>query len=120
MTKAEALHTFMASLGWDAYANQAPAGAAFPYLVYEQNIGGWLDDKIPTTVTLWDYSDSYKPILDMCEALTDKVTMGGVNVPYDGGTITIRRDGAFQAAAVESSDDKIKGRYVNLTLEYNS
>ena len=61
MTKAEALHAFMSGFTWTAYPNQATIGAdgkdpAFPYLVYEQNIGSIDDGPIAIVINLWDYS----------------------------------------------------------------
>ena len=41
MTKAAALYSFFSGFGVSAFPTQAEPGTAFPYLVYEPNIGNW-------------------------------------------------------------------------------
>ena len=53
MTKAAALYAFFSGFGLPAYPTAAEADTAFPYLVYEPNIGSIEDGSIPIAVNLW-------------------------------------------------------------------
>lgn len=118
MTKAEALHSFMASFGIPAYPNQAEADAAFPYLVYEQTIGSIDDGAMPIVINLWYYGDSLLPIVSKSEEMSKAIGLGGVYVPCDGGAILIQRGTPFSQPQTDAADDKIKGRYINITAEF--
>lgn len=117
MTKAEALHEFMSSFGLAAYPVQAEAGAEFPYLVYEPVFGSIDDGAIPLIVNLWFYGDSYLPIVRKAQDISEQIG-GGVFVECDGGAILIQRGSPFSQPQSDAADDRIKGRYINLTAEY--
>lgn len=117
MTKAEALHSFMSSFGLTAYPNEAETGAAFPYLVYEQMLGAFDDGSMPLVVNLWYYGDSYLPIVRKAQDISEQIG-GGVFVECDGGAILIQRGSPFSQPQSDAADDRIKGRYINLTAEY--
>lgn len=118
MTKAEALHSFMSSFGISAYPNQAEADAAFPYLVYEQTIGSIDDGAMSIVINLWYYGDSLLPIVSKSEEMSKAIGLGGVYVPCDGGAILIQRGTPFSQPQTDAADDKIKGRYINITAEF--
>lgn len=123
MTKPEALHAFMSGFGWTAYPNQATQGAdgkdpAFPYLVYEQNIGSIEDGPIPIVINLWDYSGTPQTVLDKAQDISDKISLGGIFIPCDGGAIHIQRGTPFSQAQTDQASQYIQGRYLQITAEY--
>lgn len=118
MTKAEALHAFMSSFGITAYPNEAETGAAFPYLVYEQVLGSIDDGSMPLVVNLWYYGDSLLPIVNKTEEISKAIGLGGVYVPCDGGALLIQRGSPFSQPQTDAADNKIKGRYINVTVDF--
>lgn len=118
MTKAAALYNFFSGFGVTAFPTQAEPGTAFPYLVYEPNIGSWDDGAIPIAVNLWYYGDAESPINAKVSEISAKIGMGGVYVPCDGGAVLIQRSTPFSQPVTDQADDKIKGRYIQLTAEY--
>lgn len=118
MTKAEALHLFMSSFGLTAYPNEAETGAAFPYLVYEQVLGSIDDGSMPLVVNLWYYGDSLLPIVNKTEEISKAIGIGGVYVPCDGGALLIQRGSPFSQPQTDAADNKIKGRYINVTVDF--
>lgn len=118
MTKAEALHAFMSSFGITAYPNEAETGTAFPYLVYEQVLGSIDDGSMPLVVNLWYYGDSLLPIVNKTEEISKAIGMGGVYVPCDGGALLIQRGSPFSQPQTDAADNKIKGRYINVTVDF--
>lgn len=118
MTKAEALHAFMSSFGITAYPNEAETSAVFPYLVYEQVLGAFDDGAMPLVVNLWYYGDSLLPIVSKTEEISKAIGMGGVYVPCDGGALLIQRGTPFSQPQTDAADNKIKGRYINVTVNF--
>lgn len=117
MTKTAALYNFFSGFGLEAFPTQAEPNTAFPYLVYEPNTGCLDDGEIPIIVNLWYYGDNEKNINAKVQELSTAIG-GGVYVPCDGGAILIRRGSPFSQAQTDQADDKIKGRYIQLTAEY--
>lgn len=119
MTKAAALHSFFSGFGLKAFPTQAEPDTAFPYLVYEPNIGSIEDGAIPIVINLWYYGDAETPINAKVQEISTTIS-GGVYVPFDGGAILIQRGSPFSQTQTDQADDKIKGRYIQLTAEYLS
>lgn len=118
MTKAAALYDFWASFGWTTFATQAEAGTAFPYLVYEPNIGAIDDGPVPIDVNLWDYGQSETTINAKTQEIADKISLGGIYIPCDGGAILIQRASPFSQKMTDQASDYIRGRLLHVTAEY--
>lgn len=118
MTKAAALFNFFSGFGLSAFPTQAEPDTAFPYLVYEPNIGSIDDGPLPIVVNLWYYGDEETPINAKVQEISKKIGMGGMFVPCDGGAILIQRGSPFSQPQSDQADDNIKGRYLQLTAEY--
>ena len=118
MTKAAALYSFFSSFSWPAFATQAEADTAFPYLVYEPNIGAIDDGPIAIAVNLWDYGGSENNVNAKAQEISDTIGLGGVVVPGDGGAILIQRSTPFPQKITDQADDNIRGRYLQITAEY--
>lgn len=123
MTKAEALHAFMSGFAWTAYPNQATIGAdgkdpAFPYLVYEQNIGSIDDGPVAIVINLWDYSSNPQSVLNKTQEISDTIGLGGIYLHCDNGAILIQRGSPFSQAQTDQASEYIQGRYLQITAEY--
>lgn len=120
MTKAEALHAFMSSFGWTAFPNQALPDTAFPYLVYEQNIGTIDSGAVPIVINLWDYSTSPMSVLNKADEIWTSIGLGGIYQPFDGGAINIQRSEPAPQAQTDRADVNIRGMFITITAEYLS
>lgn len=118
MTKTAALNSFFSSFEISAFPTQAPADTAFPYLVYEPNVGAINDGPIPITVNLWYYGSEEAAINAKVQEISAKIGLGGLYVPCDGGAILIQRGTPFAQAQTDQASEYIKGRYIQLTAEY--
>lgn len=118
MTKGAALQQFFSSFGISAYPTEdVPKDAAFPWLTYETITGAW-GDSVGITVNLWYYSERNVEINAKAQELSAAIGLGGKIIPCDGGAIWIKRGSPWCQSIRDEADDKIKRRYINITLEY--
>lgn len=118
MTQAEALYQFFSSFDIAAYpAEDVPDNAKFPWLTYELVTGAW-GDVAGITVNLWYYSESNVEINAKAKELSSAIGLGGKVVRCDGGAIWIKRGSPWCQSVRDDTDNKIKRRYINITLEY--
>lgn len=117
MTKAAALYAFFSGFGLPAFPSTAEADTAFPYLVYEPNIGSIDDGSIPIVVNLWYYGKSEIDINAKVQEISTTIG-GGVYIPCEGGAVLIQRGTPFSQAQTDQADDNIKGRYLQITADY--
>lgn len=118
MTKEAALYSFFSGFGIPAFATQADADTAFPYLVYEPNIAAYGDGPRQIVVNLWYHGEREDVINAKVREISGKIGLGGLYLPCDGGAVIIRRGENFAQAQRDAADDKIRGRYINVTAEY--
>ena len=118
MTKAAAIYQFWSSFGLTAYEeNTVPEDAAFPYLTY-QLVTDSFDHEVAATVSLWYRSESWTAINAKTEEISAHIGLGGKIIKCDGGHIWIKRGQPFAQNMGDESDDLIKRKYLNLTVEY--
>nr|DAU58511.1 MAG TPA: hypothetical protein [Caudoviricetes sp.] len=118
MTKEAALYGFFSGFGIPAFATQSPADTALPYLVYEPNTAAYGDGEVVIVVNLWYHGEREDVINAKAREISQKIGMGGIYLPCDGGAVIIRRGTPFAQAQSDAADDKIRGRYITLTAEY--
>lgn len=125
MTKAAALQQFFSQFGLityeenSVYSNDEPP--EMPYLTYTLNTGAFDPDMNgqPFNVSLWYRSDSWVPINAKTEEISTAIGRHGVRLKCDGGFILIRRnDGNFAQSMGDMGDDRVKRKYISLTVEY--
>lgn len=116
MTKTQALYKFYSAFGLSAYPSK-PDDVVFPYLIYE-NVVGCQGDTISTTMTLWFHTTSEKAPNSKVEQIEAYIGRGGKQVPYDDGAIWIRRGSPWCTALTDDTDAQIKGRRLNLEIEF--
>ena len=118
MTKAAAIYQFWSSFGLIAYEeNTVPEDAAFPYVTY-QLVTDSFDREVAATASLWYRGESWTAINAKTEEIAQHIGLGGKIIKCDGGRIWIKRGQPFAQNMGDESDDLIKRKYLNLTIEY--
>lgn len=124
-TKAAAIHTFFSSFGLDTYEENSvydmDEPPAMPYITYSLNTGAFDPNTNGTalSVNLWYRSESWVPINAKVEEISRAIGRGGTRLRCDGGYILIRRnDSNFAQSMGDSVDDRVKRKYITLSVEY--
>jgi hypothetical protein len=118
MTKAAAIYQFWSGFGLTAYEeNTVPEDAAFPYITY-QLVTDSFDREVAATASLWYRGESWTAINAKTEEISAHIGLGGKIIKCDGGRIWIKRGQPFAQNMGDESDDLIKRKYLNLTVEY--
>ena len=118
MTKAAAIYQFWSSFGLTAYEeNTVPTDAVFPYVTY-QLVTDSFDREVAATASLWYRGESWTAINAKTEEIAQHIGLGGVIIKCDGGRIWIKRGQPFAQNMGDESDDLIKRKYLNVTIEY--
>ena len=119
MTKEAALHSFFNSFGIPGYPSSAvPEDAVFPWLTYDLTTSAWDDGEVGLTVNLWYYTTDEAQPNAKARELSERIGMGGVLVPCDGGGIWLKRGSPWCQNLKDDADHNIKRRYLNITAEY--
>lgn len=118
MTKAAAIYQFWSGFGLTAYEeNTVPTDAAFPYITY-QLVTDSFDRDVSATASLWYRSESWTAINSKTEEISAHIGLGGKIIKCDGGRIWIKLGQPFAQNMRDESDDLIKRKYLNLTIEF--
>ena len=117
ITKQAALFNFFNSFGIPAYPKTAiPDDVQMPYITYDVVVDSFGED-VSLSADIWYKTDSEKMPNKKAQEIADKVTMGGISVPCDGGLIWIKR-GSPWCQSVTDTDNTVKRRYLNFDVEY--
>ena len=118
MTKAAAIYQFWSGFGLTAYEeNTVPTDAAFPYVTY-QLVTDSFDREIAATASLWYRGESWTAINAKTEEIARFIGGGGCLLDCDSGFIWLKRGTPFAQNMGDESDDLIKRKYINVTVEY--
>lgn len=119
MTKIQALNSFWNSFDLMAYdEGSVPDTAELPYITYsvgEDDFGY----PVSLTASIWYRSKSWATITAKAEEVSDRISRGGVTIPYDGGVIWMHKGTPF-AQRVRDEDDSIRRIYLNIEAEFIS
>lgn len=114
-TKDVALHGFFSGFGIPAYVStNVPEDAKFPYLTYDPVFDSW-GNQVSVAANLWYYTTSEALPNSKAQDIADMLP---VYVPCKGGAILIDRGSPFCQPMADDSNQNIKRRYINLTVEY--
>ena len=117
MKKAQALNNFWNGFTWSAYdESTVPDDATLPYITYgysESDFG----HPVSLTASLWYRGKRWDAISEKLEEISEKISRGGVMVPYDDGAILIRKGTPF-ANRVQDEDDSIRRIALNVEVEF--
>ena len=118
MTKAAAIYQFWSGFGLTAYEeNTVPTDADFPYVTY-QLVTDSFDSEVAATASLWYRSESWTAINAKTEEIARFIGGGGCLLDCDSGFIWLKRGTPFAQNMGDESDDLIKRKYINVTVEY--
>lgn len=118
MTKAAAIYQFWSGFGLNAHEeNTVPTDSTFPYVTY-QLVTDSFDREVAATASLWYRGESWKAINAKAEEISAHIGLGGKIIKCDGGRIWIKRGQPFAQNMGDESDDLIKRKYLNVTIEY--
>ena len=118
MTKAATIYQFWNGFGLTAYEeNTVPTDAAFPYVTY-QLVTDSFDREVAATASLWYRGESWTAINAKTEEIARFIGGGGCLLDCDGGFIWLKRGTPFAQNMGDESDDLIKRKYINVTVEY--
>lgn len=118
-TKAAAIHSFLAGFGIPAYAAASvPDDAEMPYITYTLVTDAFTGYETAMEVDIWYYGDGEVAPNAKAQELSAAIGMGGRMLRCDGGAVWVKRGSPFCQAVQDSTDDKVKRRYVNLSLEF--
>lgn len=122
MTPEAAIYQFMNGFGVPAYAHTAvPSDAEFPYITYELVLGDWGQTEVNMPVNAWFRTEGEAAPNALVRQLSRALGNGGVQVPCDGGTIWLKKGSPWaQSVREEGDDEKIKRRYINVNVDYNT
>lgn len=118
MTKAAAIYQFWSGFGLTAYEeNTVPTDAAFPYVTY-QLVTDSFDREVAATASLWYRSESWTAINAKTEEIARYIGGSGCLLDCDSGFIWLKRGSPFAQNMGDESDNLIKRKYINVTVEY--
>ena len=121
MTKEAALQAFFEQFLPSYAASAVPEGkpgVEMPYLTYELITGAWEEGEVGLTVNLWYYTTSEAAPNAKVREISSAIGMSGTLVPCDDGAIWFKRGSPWAQSMTDSTDTKIKRRYLNVTAEY--
>lgn len=127
MDMLQALNSFWNSFGLKAYdETTVPDEMRFtndenkekkPYITYEVNVGEF-GESVVSAVNVWYYDKGWKAIENKLKEIDARICKGGVQIPYDEGTIWIKT-GTLYRSRVEESNDMIRRYLLNTIIEYH-
>lgn len=118
MTKEAALQAFFEQFLPSYAASAVPDDVEFPYLTYELITSAWEEGEVGLTVNLWYYTTSEAAPNAKVREISKAIGMGGALAPCDDGAIWLKRGSPWAQSLTDSTDEKIKRRYLNITAEY--
>lgn len=119
MTIDQTLHQFFNSFGIVGHRNTSvPDDVIFPYLTYDMPVSSFEDDPVSITANLYYYTDSEAIPDAKAEEVRQRIGMGGITLPCDGGYIWLKLGSPWCQSLVDDTDATIKRRYMNITAEY--
>ena len=126
MTKAAAINEFWNSFGLKAFEentlldvdeNGQEIKPEFPYITY-QLVTDSFDREVMATASVWYRDYGWKKANAKTEEISAHIGLGGKIIKCDGGRIWIKRGHPFAQNMGDESDDLIKRKYLNVTIEY--
>lgn len=119
MTKAQALFSFWSGFNLPAYdETTVPEDAPFPRLTFEAAEDSF-GREIALTASVWDYSTSWNVVEQKAAEIGQRITMGGITVPYDGGVMWLKRGTPF-AQRMADDNDSVRRIVINASAEFIS
>lgn len=127
MTREQSLFDFWNGFDIPAFEeNSVPTGddaPAFPYITY-QLVTDALGNEVPISASVWDRNkNEYSALANVqnkVEEIREKISRGGIMLPFDGGAIWLKRGRPFDQTMGDGDDDQVVRAYLNMTAEFLS
>ena len=117
MNKFEAYDAFLKSFGIPAYdESTVREDVKLPYITYSAG-QDFFGSSVSLYVDIWYKGYTWEDIENKLEQVTNRITSGGITVPYDGGGMIIR-PGSPYASRVRDELDYIRRIRVNVEIEF--
>lgn len=117
MTKEQAYHNFVSGFAWKAYdENTVPDDAVLPRITYNLSVAEF-DYPVAMSISLWDRSTSWTNVTGKANEIYQDISLGGKLIPYDGGSIWIRRGTPF-SLRMSDPDDTVRRIIINVVIEF--
>lgn len=117
MNKIQAYNDFWNSFGIPAWDETAvPDKTPFPYITFSVGEDDF-NRPVSLTASIWYRSKRWDDITDKLAEISNRITMGGVLVTYDGGAMWINKGNPF-AQRLKDEDDSIRRIFMNVEVEY--
>ena len=117
MKRMQTLNAFWNSFGILAYdEGSVPEDAKLPYITYSAG-QDFFGSSVSLYADIWYKGYSWEDIENKLEQVTNRITSGGITVPYDGGGMIIR-PGRPYASRVRDELDYIRRIRVNVEIEF--
>lgn len=125
MDKAQAIHAFWASYGWDAIdelsaydeATMEALGIGDKYISYEVSTSNF-GEPVALTASLWDRSTSWEEITQKADQIAADIGYGGKVLPIDGGYLWIKLGTPFaQRMSVDQNYD-MRRITLNISVDF--
>ena len=121
MTKEQVLQEFFSGFGLTAFQEDAvPTGGdkpQFPYITYEVATDSF-GVEVPLSACAWYRSTSWSAANAKAREVAKFISRGGKIFPCDDGGMWIKPASPFVRSMGDDSDDMIKRKVFNFTIEY--
>lgn len=117
MDKLQAYHKFWESFGIPAYdQSTVPDEATPPYITY-QTASDDFNNSMFLNASIWYRGRSWADITAKEKQISERISRGGVCVPYDDGAFWIVK-GTPWAQRMDDPDDMIRRIVLQFSIEY--
>ncbi len=117
MDKAQAIDKFWNGFGLSAYeSSSVEKGTQMPYITYEV-VTDSFEGQTTMYGDLWYYSESWKDITKLADAISAFIGIAGVLIPLDKGYAWIKRSSPF-AQHVADPNDMVRRIRIGIQVEF--
>jgi hypothetical protein len=118
MTEIGAILAFFGEFATAYASDNVPDSPTYPYLTVEPRVGFFDDGEIPVQVQLWHRTESDAEVNEIARQIGRAIGYGGVTLACDTGWVWIKRGTPFVVPVTIETDDAIKRRLINVSIEY--
>lgn len=120
MNKIQALNAFWNGFregnDWKAYdSSNVPEDIPDKHITYDVSADSF-GYPVAQTVNLWDKSLSWQEITEKEMEIAERITRGGVMIPYDGGAMWIKKANPWAQRLADN--EQIKRLILNVEIEF--
>lgn len=119
MTAAEAYHGFWAQFGIPAFEEgAAPQTLRGPCVTYRYAEGSGDGENADLSASVWVWSSSWREVWSIADRIGEALPRGGMFLPFEGGTIWLRRGTPWQICAGDGEDPLLRRAIFNIKARF--